>query len=93
MMSGTILTFCSISAFSAQQDALERCRKECNKERDERIVEVEADVEPCLAFYSLNSLCHLWDEGVPSFRLCASLFCVLFRRWEGDLCGFRLLQR
>ena len=34
--SGTIFSICSISAFSAQQPALDRCRKECNKEQEKR---------------------------------------------------------
>ena len=33
--------------------------------------------------YSLNIVCLLRNEGVPSFRLCASLFCVEFRRSKG----------
>ena len=48
---------------------------------------------PCVSFWvwvglsesfdichSLNILCLLQNEGVPSVHLCASLFCVLFRR-------------
>ena len=37
----------------------------------------------------LNILCLLRNEGVPSFRLCASLFCEKFRRSEGGLTTFR----
>ena len=31
----------------------------------------------------------LRNEGVPSVRLCASLFCVLFRRSEGGVAAYR----
>ena len=36
VMSGTIFSICSILAFSAQQAAPQRCRKECNKEQEKR---------------------------------------------------------
>ena len=39
--------------------------------------------------YSLTFWCLPRNEGVPSFRLCASLFCVQFRRSEGGLATFR----
>ena len=35
-MSGPIISICSVSAFSAQQAAVKRCRKGCNKEQEKR---------------------------------------------------------
>ena len=50
VMSGTLFSICSISAFSAQQAVPKRCRKEWYRRR-ENCGKVEADVEPGLAFW------------------------------------------
>ena len=59
---------------------------------------------PCVSFWiwvglsesfdichSLNMVCLLQNEGVPSVRLCPSLFCVLFRRSKRSFTTFRKL--
>ena len=45
-----------------------------------------ACLDPSFFCDSLNIVCILRNEGVPSFRLCASLSCVEFRRLGGGLC-------
>ena len=41
--------------------------------------------------HSLNMVCLLQNEGVPSVHLCASLFCILFRKSKRGLTTFRKL--
>ena len=97
MMNGIIFSICSISAFSAQQAAPKRCRKNATRNRRrENCAKVEADVEPGLAccdkfFDSAKSNCveRSGDtQGTQSARFeFHSTKCRETRRWRKFICS------